>query len=73
MQNRDLGIGVTQRERDVELLGQRLGNITLGHKAELHQQVTDSAVALLLQAERPCELVRIHLAVVDEDLAEPLF
>ena len=57
-------------ERQLEQLRQRLGDIALGHQAELDQEAVQGLGAGLGQTQRPREPGRVELALPDQQLAE---
>ena len=57
-------------ERQLEQLRERLGDVALGHQAELDQQAVQALGAGFGQPQRPREPGRVELALPDEQLPE---
>ena len=70
LEDRKLGIAGGVDERQVELGGERFGDVALRAHAERHQQRAELFAALLLHAERALEAGGVELAALDQDFAD---
>ena len=59
-------------ERQPEMLGERLGDLALGHQAELDQHEVQALVASLAQPQRPLQAGPLELAGRDQAVAQRL-
>ncbi len=62
---------IERDQRDTELIGERGEHVALGDEAHIDQDLAELIAALLLQFERALEILRLDLAALDQDLAEP--
>ena len=69
----DGGIDLEVREvdrGDAELLGQGLGDVALGHRADAHERLADLAALLALELQRGFELFLRDQLLLEEEVPE---